>query len=472
MTKVVLSHVGSLIEATTAKATINADMDAIETAFDNTLSRDGSAPNQMEASIDMNSNRILNLAAPISDGEPVRLEDIQDIIVAQLPTALNSNVYETVASAVLTNISASVKSIQTAGFYTAGDGGGATYYHASGTTAGGFQSADGQWWQLINTGQPHVKQYGAKGDGVSSDLLAFQNALTPWAATVPGTGLGYNLEVPQGVYVIPSTLDIFTSNSECKFIGRGRPILQNTGAGTGFNASNPVGFGPTGPHLENLSFWGNANTPIILYLNNQTRLNWKNLHFKNASTTGTAFRVDFCILSKFSHITHNQGDTSIPLIGVQVGTGTLGTTGVTASIFENIIMEGVGTGIDVVNANTVIFTGGVSESNVSGVHIGPASVNVTFESFDCEANSSSDWFVEGTGCNLNNCSGGSAGGTNIAGRNNRITGGFFTNIIGASGTHNVYDGVRYSGTFTPSATDKYRNMFNTTTSTYIADSWT
>lgn len=471
MSKLTLSHVGSLIDATTAATTINANSDAIELAVENTLSRDGSSPNQMESNIDMNSNRILNLPDPVNASEPVRLEDLQNIIVAQT-TTVNSNVYDTLASAALTNISASVHSIRTVGYYAAGDGGGAEYYHASGTTAGGFQSADGQWWQLIKTGEPNVKQYGAKGDGVSSDIAAFNTALTPWAATVFGTGLGYNLEVPPGTYIIPSTLDIFTSNSECKLIGQGRPVLQRTGAGTGFNASNPVGFGPTGPHLENLSFVGNANTPILLYLNNQMRLNWKNLHFKNANTGGTAFRIDFCILSKFSHITHNQGDTNVPLVGVQVGTGTLSTTGVTASIFENIIMEGVGTGLDVVNANNVIFTGGVCESNTSGVHVGPICLNVTFNNFDCESNSNLDWFVEGTGCNLNNCSGGSTNGLTLSGRNNRVTGGFYNNIVGTAGIHNVYDGVRFTGTFAPGGTDKYRNMYNVGTATYVPDNWT
>lgn len=43
-------------------STINANNDAIETAFDNTLSRDGSSPNQMSADLDMNSNDLLNAA--------------------------------------------------------------------------------------------------------------------------------------------------------------------------------------------------------------------------------------------------------------------------------------------------------------------------------------------------------------------------------------------------------------------------
>lgn len=42
-------------------AAINANLAAIETAFQNTVSRDGSTPNAMGASFDMNGNDILNV---------------------------------------------------------------------------------------------------------------------------------------------------------------------------------------------------------------------------------------------------------------------------------------------------------------------------------------------------------------------------------------------------------------------------
>ena len=44
-----------------AAATINNNNDLIETAFQNTLSRDGSSPNQMEGDLDLNSNNLLNI---------------------------------------------------------------------------------------------------------------------------------------------------------------------------------------------------------------------------------------------------------------------------------------------------------------------------------------------------------------------------------------------------------------------------
>lgn len=79
MTKVTLTDVGSLIDVTSAQTTINDNSAAIVTAVENTLSRDGTAPNQMQSPLDMNSNQILNLPAPLSTASPLRLGDYQTL---------------------------------------------------------------------------------------------------------------------------------------------------------------------------------------------------------------------------------------------------------------------------------------------------------------------------------------------------------------------------------------------------------
>lgn len=76
MSKITLNNVGDITQATTAAALINANSSVIETAFDNTLSRDGTSPNPMLANIDMNSQRILNLPSPLTSSEPLRLLDL------------------------------------------------------------------------------------------------------------------------------------------------------------------------------------------------------------------------------------------------------------------------------------------------------------------------------------------------------------------------------------------------------------
>lgn len=94
MTKAVLNGLVNL-ENTSAVTTINANNAVIETAFDNTLSRDGTFPNQMEAELDMNSHPIINLPTPVSNYEPIRLIDVNTIngsgiTVSPLPTGGSS----------------------------------------------------------------------------------------------------------------------------------------------------------------------------------------------------------------------------------------------------------------------------------------------------------------------------------------------------------------------------------------------
>lgn len=75
MSKITLNDVGSLIDVTSAQTTINNNSDVITTAFENTLSRDGTSPNKMESPLDMDSNPIINLPLPVSMNSPLRLAD-------------------------------------------------------------------------------------------------------------------------------------------------------------------------------------------------------------------------------------------------------------------------------------------------------------------------------------------------------------------------------------------------------------
>jgi len=92
--KLSLTDLANLQNENSAVANINANNTAIETALENTLSRDGTAPNQMGANFDMNSNRILNLPKPVNNDEPLRLQDLSDFygtgVVSNIPPGGNS----------------------------------------------------------------------------------------------------------------------------------------------------------------------------------------------------------------------------------------------------------------------------------------------------------------------------------------------------------------------------------------------
>lgn len=65
---------------TTATALINTNFQNIQTALENTLSRNGTVPNYMDAVLDMNSNRIINLGTPVDDHDVVTVEYLNEKI--------------------------------------------------------------------------------------------------------------------------------------------------------------------------------------------------------------------------------------------------------------------------------------------------------------------------------------------------------------------------------------------------------
>lgn len=80
MTKITLTDLVNLENQTTAVSAINTNNAILETALDNTLSRDGTSPNTMSSLLDMNSHQIVNLPAPGGLNSPLRLTDLNEFI--------------------------------------------------------------------------------------------------------------------------------------------------------------------------------------------------------------------------------------------------------------------------------------------------------------------------------------------------------------------------------------------------------
>lgn len=79
---------------TTATASINTNFNTIKQAFENTLSRDGTTPNFMDADLDMNTHRIINAADPTQDNDVVtkayfdeRVADVSNVAQQALASA-------------------------------------------------------------------------------------------------------------------------------------------------------------------------------------------------------------------------------------------------------------------------------------------------------------------------------------------------------------------------------------------------
>jgi hypothetical protein len=142
-------------------------------------------------------------------------------------TALASNVvvkYEVATIAALKAISVTAMTtnagVNVLGYYAAGDGGGGVYYYdstSSATDNGGTVIAptvgSGRW--LLNyKNVVSVKQFGAKGDGVTNDTTCVQNALNLCRALNNNTNLTTTLEInfPTGYYCVQN-LNLYTKTA-------------------------------------------------------------------------------------------------------------------------------------------------------------------------------------------------------------------------------------------------------------------
>lgn len=67
MAKLTLADIATTINTTSSVASINANNALLETALENTLSRDGTSPNTMDAEFDMNNYKIVNLDTPTAN---------------------------------------------------------------------------------------------------------------------------------------------------------------------------------------------------------------------------------------------------------------------------------------------------------------------------------------------------------------------------------------------------------------------
>jgi hypothetical protein len=77
---------------------INTELEKIEVAIQDTLSRKGDTPNAMTAPLDMNGERVLNLPAPVADTDPLRKIDGEVYVTAAAVSAAEALASEQAAA--------------------------------------------------------------------------------------------------------------------------------------------------------------------------------------------------------------------------------------------------------------------------------------------------------------------------------------------------------------------------------------
>lgn len=175
MAKLTLTDIATTINTTSSVNSINANNALIETALENTLSRDGTSPNTMGANLDMNSNKIVNLATPTANSDAAT-KAYADSLTTGVAGADGSDGW----SPILAVISDGERRVLQLTDWTGGEGtepASGTYLGASGLTA------------VIGDAVNIRGATGTSGAG-TGDLLAANNLSDIGSATTARTNLG------------------------------------------------------------------------------------------------------------------------------------------------------------------------------------------------------------------------------------------------------------------------------------------
>lgn len=213
MSKVILNDVTA---GFASSAAVNANSSTIEAAFENTLSRDGSSPNHMNANIDMNGFSIINLGNPISVGginwegpwltstvyavgDAVNNGGTSYIAIVEHTSGtfdldLAASYWQVLAEANLPD-----QTGHSTEFLTT-DGSSASWSGINFTQVG--TGAVTRTVQNKNEDLVSVKDFGAVGDGVTNDTAAFN------AAIAAASGNTVEVLVPAGTYKLTTAVDV------------------------------------------------------------------------------------------------------------------------------------------------------------------------------------------------------------------------------------------------------------------------
>lgn len=316
-----------------------------------------------------------------------------------------------------------------------------------------------------------VKDFGAKGDGTTDDYTAII-AARDYARTI---GAKLHFPASSGAYVFGTTLD-FSNSFENVTFDQG-VTLKYTGAGFGVQ----LDAGATGGRYGGSFGWGcppliqAPSGTIAVYVRA-----WHHgrLDFTCNAAIAAALRIDFAVCSRFRVVCSvNRGAwVTRPVNGIQVNKRNTGEYA-TDCTFENPIIEGVsGDGIVSNGGQYNLFLGGTTEGNGgTGYAEGPESLFNKLVNVFCEANGGRDFYLNGTGSILENCTGGTAGqGLNLLGSRYVIREGSFKTIqIESTSAYSVLDNVGFydtssGGSFVDnSSTTIKRNLRAVTPNGYV-----
>lgn len=246
----------------TSAPTINANNDRIEEAFENTLSRDGSTPNQMEADLDMNGNDILNVdniqvngsfqyngvvvgpseffsdeVGGYLDQAEGFAQDAEDSATAAASSAATAAaaVGSILSFSTISEILANTDSFDTGSILFIRDG---AYTFEVVSSDPDLTTAGGEFLRALpdSHGFVHVEQFGAVGDGNRYTGAGTDNTDAFRAAFATP----HNIKIGLGVFVVTDTIQNLVENRVVEGCGMGTVNSSPIGDWLYFNAPTHI----------------------------------------------------------------------------------------------------------------------------------------------------------------------------------------------------------------------------------------
>lgn len=314
---------------------------------------------------------------------------------------------------------------------------------------------NGSAWEFVSdnsNGIVSVKDFGAKGDGVTNDTAAFTASMTFAAAN--GNLYVY---VPAGTYVVSSTISV---PSQCGFFGTGGSTISFTGAGVCFLCGTAL-VKSNKMAISDLRIILTAITSTAIQLDNSVDSEIKDIYIEGpysdfATRTNVGVLITGNLFGSWFNNIQNV-DCNHVHIGFKVlGDGAVNPSYPTEQLFINCCSLGdLGVG-DVSSAgfliqgklvgNGTVITGGNVENTGTGISlVSPVGSEVSaFSVFGLrfEANTVDVAFDAATGCSISSTS---LNYTKITGSKIDL------NNLQILNTNQVNQGIRFPATQVPSS---------------------
>ena len=259
---------------------------------------------------------------------------LQEIITAYIQTQAVwcfDNVADMQASTNLINGSYA----QTLGYYTKGDGGGATYKITDTQPSGKYETLGALYAELIVEKDVNVKQFGAKGDGTTDDTQALRDAIA-YAKT-------NNLTVTSpkdAIYLIKNELDVSNTNFDFNH------ATIKTDVATDMLVVNTVNYYT---YIKNVTLDMNSIAQKGIDIINGRKCYIEDVNLVNVTTYGIYYASGYEIYTNNVNIT-----------GTALGTSSIGIyCGSSDSYWDNIV---------IIDLHTAIYQGNNSLNFFNNIH--------------------------------------------------------------------------------------------------------